>query len=106
MKERIVGINPLHSEPKYVMWGPGAGQSVIVERTSRAALDPRMPVLLLTPMDPAALPALGAYLNNLPSGPYREDVRRTYEAFMAWRNAHVHGSIPDPTKRPTLISKA
>lgn len=46
------GVNPLTTEPFYVMFGPGAGVSKIVDRETREEIPYYEPILLLRASDP------------------------------------------------------
>lgn len=105
-KERIVGINPLHTEPRYVLWGKGAGECVIVHRRSREPIHQQEPVFLLRASDRPSLAALAAYRNALPDGPERTALGQLIDRFQNWRRIEVEQAMADPTKLGTQISHA
>lgn len=59
------GVNPLQSEPFYIMFGKGAGVSEIVDRDNRRPIPKYEPILILRGQDPAAIRAAYIYAELL-----------------------------------------
>lgn len=96
MRKKGHGVNPLHSEPFHIMYGPGAGVSQIVDRETREPVQPIEPILILRGIDEAAVRAAYVYAEALTASNPRKaaEVRRQADRMSAYLAAARRGAVP------------
>lgn len=89
----VMGRNPFHLEPQYVIRGPNMGHAVIVHRGTNIPIPSDEPIFLLRASDAASIPALRAYADQLEPRA-RGGALKLAEMFLAYRQVSREDDTP------------